>query len=498
LPEALATGDIERLARLVTPLAINAGAETVEVLDTAGVARLAVMRDADGAYAVTTEPADRASWQPVASVLSGVVDDLGDKHAGFVEAGGGAALATAAPVVRGEALSGVVVVSTSGTVLVAALKTQALSDIALYAPDGSPLGSTLNADIAIFEGGGASSDRVRVTSDGRTYDAFVSDLEVRGETAGRLVVALPSSFVLSANQVTRTTMSLLFVGATLAVMLIGWGISRLLTAPVGLLLQTAQAVTAGDLTARSGLDGRDEIGTLARSFDVMTARLAKQHLASIEALVSAIDARDPYTRGHSVRVGHLSVDIGRELGLSAPRLQHLQIGGYLHDIGKIGVRDAVLLKPGQLTAEERELIEQHPRIGLDILRPVGLPAEVESIVGGHHERLDGSGYPLHLSGEELTLFPRIAGVADVYDALITDRPYRAGMDLNDVIRLLQREALSGLMDPEVVAAMVRLAPLWEQRRRDDPQLRGAWIDFGALTPVDDEAHLEQSLEGLTA
>ena len=480
--EALAAGDEERLARLVTPLVVNAGAESVEVLDPNGVALLAVTQGADGAYTVTSEAADRSNWGPVASVLAREVDDLGDKHAGFVGAGGDAGLATAAPIMRGDALAGVVVVRTPSDALVALLKTQALSDVSLYSSDGTMLGSTLVAGVASLEAADASVDRARVTADGRSYDVFVTDLEVRGATAGRLAVALPSSFVRAANQVTRTTMSLLFVGATLAVMLIGWGIAKLLTAPVSRLLQTAQAVTAGDLTARSGLDGQDEIGTLARSFDVMTARLAKQHLASIEALVSAIDARDPYTRGHSVRVGHLSVDIGRELGLSAAHLQHLQIGGYLHDIGKIGVRDAVLLKPGQLTPEERELIEQHPRIGLEILRPVELPSEVESIVGGHHERLDGSGYPLHLSGEELTLFPRIAGVADVYDALITDRPYRAGMNLNDVIRLLQREALSGLMDPEVVAAMIRLAPLWEQRRRDDPQLRGAWIDFSVLAP----------------
>ncbi|MCH7816108.1 MAG: HD domain-containing protein [Proteobacteria bacterium] len=123
--------------------------------------------------------------------------------------------------------------------------------------------------------------------------------------------------------------------------------------------------------------------------------------------MSAIDARDPYTRGHSVRVGHLSVDLGEALGLSAAQLQHLQIGGYLHDIGKIGIRDAVLLKPGKLTDEEFDLIRQHPTIGLDILRTLDLPPAVIAVVGGHHEKLNGAGYPLGLSAEELTIFPRM-------------------------------------------------------------------------------------------
>jgi putative nucleotidyltransferase with HDIG domain len=113
----------------------------------------------------------------------------------------------------------------------------------------------------------------------------------------------------------------------------------------------------------------------------MTERLAHTHLATIRALTSAIDARDPYTAGHSIRVGQLALEIGRSLELPRRDLQFLEIGGYLHDIGKIGIRDAVLLKTGLLTDDERSLIEEHPRIGLRIVQYVDLADEVLQFIG---------------------------------------------------------------------------------------------------------------------
>jgi putative nucleotidyltransferase with HDIG domain len=213
----------------------------------------------------------------------------------------------------------------------------------------------------------------------------------------------------------------------------------------------------------------------------MTERVQRQHLGTIGALVSAIDARDPYTRGHSMRVGHLSREIGVSLGLPESQVQHLLVGGFLHDVGKIGVRDAVLLKPGALSPDERALIEEHPRIGMDILATVDLPEEVRAIVHGHHERLDGRGYPLHLTAEELTIFPRIASVADVYDALVTDRPYRAGLPMSEALRILRLEGMGGALDMEVISAIERLAPRWEERRRDDPLLQG--FELAGRTPL---------------
>jgi putative nucleotidyltransferase with HDIG domain len=167
---------------------------------------------------------------------------------------------------------------------------------------------------------------------------------------------------------------------------IGLYLTHQLTKPILRLVRTARIVASGDLTVRSGVKSGDEIGILATSFDEMTNKLQRQHLSTIRALTSAIDARDPYTMGHSVRVGQLAMMLGRQLGMEDKRLARLEVGGYLHDIGKIGIRDAVLLKPGRLTPEERTIIEDHPRIGLSILEAVDLPEEVVRFVQDHHER----------------------------------------------------------------------------------------------------------------
>jgi len=231
-------------------------------------------------------------------------------------------------------------------------------------------------------------------------------------------------------------------------------------------------VAAGDLSVRSTLKTRDEVGTLAASFNIMTDRLANQHLQTIRTLTSAIDARDPYTAGHSVRVGQLSVEIGRELALPRRDLQFLEIGGYLHDVGKIGIRDNVLLKEGPLTEQERLMIAEHPRIGINIVKNVDLPTEVLDIVAGHHEKLDGTGYPYGLDGEAITVFARVAAVADIYDALTTQRPYKPALTPKRSMRILKDEVAANHLDEQAVSALMRALPVWERRRRQESGLRG--------------------------
>jgi putative nucleotidyltransferase with HDIG domain len=363
----------------------------------------------------------------------------------------------------------------------------------VYDFDGTPLASTFAEE----ESAGGEADlspatkvadafadpaglRERKSLFGRDFDLLYGELTVRDQVVGVFSVALPSSFILSAGGSTRWQMGLLFALATAVVLVTGWSLARGLTRPLLRLVGTARAVTGGDLTARSGVRTSDEIGVLAVSFDTMTERLQRQHLATVRALTSAIDARDPYTAGHSARVGHLAVEIGTALGLPDSQLQHLEIGGYLHDIGKIGVRDAVLLKEGQLTPEERELIERHPSVGLDILAAVDLAPEVIAFVGNHHEKLDGSGYPAHRHDTQLTIISRIAAVSDIYDALTTDRPYRAGLSADDALAMLVREADEGRLDMRVVDALELVLPRWERRRRSDPGLKGFHLPEKAL------------------
>jgi len=153
-------------------------------------------------------------------------------------------------------------------------------------------------------------------------------------------------------------------------------------------------------------------------------------------------------------------------------LDDIERGATLHDLGKIGVRDSILLKPGALTPEERKMIELHPTIGLEILAPVDLAPEVIQFVAGHHEKLDGSGYPGHVHAPRLSVIARIASVADIYDALTTDRPYRAAMTVDESLKIIWKAVDEGELDRAVVTAFERVVPAWEVRRYSDPALKG--------------------------
>lgn len=176
-------------------------------------------------------------------------------------------------------------------------------------------------------------------------------------------------------------------------------------------------------------------------------------LASITSLAQALDARDHYTRGHSETVARISVGIARELGVPEEELDNVHMAGMLHDIGKIGVRDKILLKPGPLTEQEFRHIKRHPRVGADILGPIPSCASILPGVLYHHERMSGQGYPSGLPGEKIPLLARIIAVADSFDSLTSDRPYHRGCPPEEALEILQRDT-PRLMCPECMQAFV--------------------------------------------
>lgn len=165
-------------------------------------------------------------------------------------------------------------------------------------------------------------------------------------------------------------------------------------------------------------------------------RLREQNLQTIEALAAAIDARDPYTLGHSEQVTRYALRLAEVIGLSPERIEVLRYAGLLHDIGKIGIRDHILLKPSHLSDEEFAIMRQHPQIGANIVRGVQALNETLPIIEGHHERIDGRGYPSGLMGEQLTLETRILSVADAFDAMTSNRAYRAAMSTEAALNIL--------------------------------------------------------------
>jgi len=171
--------------------------------------------------------------------------------------------------------------------------------------------------------------------------------------------------------------------------------------------------------------------------------------ATLYAFVNAIEARDPYTQQHSNRVTSISIVIGKELGCTSEELDILNVAGHLHDIGKIGIRDDILLKPGKLTYEEFEKIKQHPVIGANIIKQLGLWDRERLVIRCHHERFDGTGYPDGLKKEDIPFLARILSVADTNDALASDRAYRKRMEKNKILEIIS-EGAGTQFDPEVV------------------------------------------------
>lgn len=198
---------------------------------------------------------------------------------------------------------------------------------------------------------------------------------------------------------------------------------------------------------------------LARTKSLIKLKRINSNLADMEnvlfSLAKAVEAKDTYTQGHIERVSNLSVILGRKLELNNKELEALKYGGILHDIGKIAVPLEILNKPGRLDEEESQVMKSHSHVGYQICLPLekNLGPALD-IIRYHHEKMDGSGYPDNLKGEDIPIVARILAVADIYDALITDRPYRKGMSLKEACDILLEEAENGKLDPEIVQLIV--------------------------------------------
>jgi HD-GYP domain-containing protein (c-di-GMP phosphodiesterase class II) len=249
---------------------------------------------------------------------------------------------------------------------------------------------------------------------------------------------------------------------------IGVGIiaARRITNPLEILTESSHAIARGDFSQRVELKSRTEIGELASTFNFMSEELEhfvldlkraaaenrELFMNSIQMLAGAVDEKDPYTRGHSDRVTKYSLLIAKEMGMADDFLETLRVSAQLHDVGKIGIEDRILKKPGALTAEEFEIMKTHTTKGANILRPVAQLKEMIPGIELHHESLDGRGYPHGFKEDQIPLLPRIIAVADTFDALTTNRPYQQARDCQEALRIIH--SLSGKrLDPVAVSAL---------------------------------------------
>lgn len=222
----------------------------------------------------------------------------------------------------------------------------------------------------------------------------------------------------------------------------------------------APQVLAFALDITESVEARNSLQAKSQEVELKNRMLAaaledlEANLESVvRCLVRAVEAKDPYTAGHSERVMEYSLWIGEELGLGPYEMRVLELGTLVHDVGKIGIADAILTKPGKLTDEEYAAIKTHPELGVRILEGIGLFHDCMPIVRWHHERLDGSGYPDKLKGDDIPFLVRIAAVADVFDAMTSTRAYRSGIEPKIVLKFLREDAEKGFLDPMVVAAL---------------------------------------------
>jgi putative two-component system response regulator len=215
----------------------------------------------------------------------------------------------------------------------------------------------------------------------------------------------------------------------------------------------AKPFSPGELTAKICRIQREQY--IHRQLQQALARMKKIFANTVGALAATLEKRDPYTAGHHCRVSELACAMGRELGLSPESLEVLRLASFVHDIGKVGIPTEILSKPGRLSETEMSLVRIHCQIGFDILKNVEFPWPIAEMVFQHHERINGSGYPLGLKGPQIILEAKILGVADVVEAMSSHRPYRAALDLTTALREISLNQ-GTLYDREVVQACLRL------------------------------------------
>ena len=252
----------------------------------------------------------------------------------------------------------------------------------------------------------------------------------------------------------------------LVAVLFGYFFAVGISEPIRGLAASTRAISRGEFHQRTPVGGAAEISELAENFNLMASDIEEYierlkeaaeenrelFIGSIRMLSAAIDEKDPYTRGHSGRVAKYSTLIAQEMRLSADELDKLKIAALLHDVGKIGVDDRVLKKPGSLTPEEFDIMKTHTTRGANIMRPVSQLKDMLPGIELHHEHMDGRGYPYGLSGPQIPVMARIIAVADTLDAMTTNRPYQYAMDLEYALGRIK--ALAGSkFDQTVVTAL---------------------------------------------
>lgn len=294
------------------------------------------------------------------------------------------------------------------------------------------------------------------SSSGAWITAFAPVMNSAGQTVAALDVDFRADVYLGELAAVRRRFYLHSLAGALVALLAGVLLARQITRPVGRLSSLARGIVEGHFATKVRIADRSEIGMLGNVLHLMAERLNVSYRSMTEILVRALEARGEAPESLR-RLANASAAVAEHLELSTTQREALELGALLHDIGEIRVPEAVLQKPAPLTPDEQEILQRHPEWGVDLLETVPLLTPALDVVGGHHERYDGSGYPHGLMGESIPLTARIFAVVDALDAMTHDRPYRPARPLEEALDVL-RENAGKQFDPRVVEAALKIPP----------------------------------------
>lgn len=405
----------------------------------------------------------------VQAVMQGESDEYAEKFAAYVNWNRGQYFFISGPVYSDDReLVGILLVGKSLTGLVKQIREETLAQVTIYNFDGEVLASTfsipspINIQLVneviknqdntslIFQ----NSREVNIRNIG--YREIFSPWEVRNrEDLGVLGISLGESFLISTTSVTRIQIGLLAGLLLVLVIFIGINLSKIITTPIMELVSASKKVIEGDLYVEIQSLSNDELAIMANSFNQMvkSVRTSKNEIiesydSTLEGWTRALDLRNEETKGHTDRVINLMNKTATAAGISEEKLVHIRRGCLLHDIGKMGVPDRILNKPGPLSDEEWQIMRNHPIYAFEMLKDIQFLAPALPIPYCHHEKWDGTGYPRGLKGEEIPIEARIFALVDVWDALISDRVYRKALSKEEAIKIMH-EGIGTHFDPGI-------------------------------------------------
>lgn len=473
IAETIPLADKNKILDLVYPISFNAEEDAVLVLDNSGKVITTILKsEGTGEYLFPEINGDLTNLPFVAKVVNQEIDAKGDKYSGLSYADWGIYFFVSGPVKNQDGnFVGVILVGKTLKGIVDKIREETLAQATIYDTSLNPISSTffefpswpLFDSSIVSESQDQQSLMRDFESSNITYTELLGAWEARdGEDIGIMGTALPKTFLVRTSNITRFNITLVFVFAIIMAMLLGIYLSNLITRPILKLKQAASEVAKGNLEIHVESSGGDEVAVLAQSFNEMVANLSRSEKdlisaydKTIEGWSKALELRDEETQGHTLRVAELTLKLARAMNIDEGEMINLRRGALLHDIGKIGIPDKILLKPGPFDDQEREIIKKHPVFAREMLKQIEFLHSAMDIPSFHHEKWDGSGYPNGLVGKEIPIAARIFAIVDVWDALTSDRPYRKALSYKKALDYIWNNS-GKHFDPEVVNAFLEL------------------------------------------